>query len=52
MLWAILSLESGQALQRDLDRIEDWAITKIMKFNKIKCQILNLGWGNPEIRTD
>ncbi|GAB0194946.1 sorting nexin-12 [Grus japonensis] len=44
---AVDSLDSREALQRDLDRLDSWTITNCMKFNKSKCQILHLGQGNP-----
>ncbi|TRZ09452.1 hypothetical protein HGM15179_017654 [Zosterops borbonicus] len=40
------SLEGREALQRDIDKLEDRAITSCMKFNKGKCQILHLGQDN------
>ncbi|GAB0207740.1 hypothetical protein GRJ2_003239700 [Grus japonensis] len=44
---AVDSLKAREALQSDLDTLENWAITNCMKFNESECQILHLGRGNP-----
>jgi len=41
---AVDMLERRDTLQRDLDRLEEWASAKLMKFNKAKCK----GCGNPQ----
>lgn len=43
-------VEGQEALQKDLGRLEHWALTNSMNFNKERCQVLHLGKSNARYR--
>ncbi|KAK4815513.1 hypothetical protein QYF61_003071 [Mycteria americana] len=43
---AVDMLEGKDTIQKDIDRLGKWANVNLVKFNKARCKVLHLGWGN------
>lgn len=42
-------LEGRRALQRSLERLDQWSEASCVRFNKAKCQVLSLGHDSPAV---
>jgi len=43
---AVDLLEGSDVVSRDLDNLREWAHVNLMRFNKAKCKVLQMGLDN------
>ena len=42
-------VEDGEGLQRDLDRLSEWAMIWQMEYNVDKCEVIHFGGNNSKL---
>jgi len=45
---AVNMLKGRDAIQRSIEKLKGWACDNLMKFNKVKYKVLQMGQGNPK----
>jgi len=48
LISAVDMLAGRDAIQRELDRLEEWAHANLTKFIKAKCKVLHMGQDNSQ----
>lgn len=43
----IVTVEGRDSIQQDFNRLEKWSHFSPMRFNKVKCNVLHMSWGDP-----